>query len=159
MSWNQFVHICYHCALSIYLTLDLSLPNTHFFILFVLTNTPRACKKSQLRQKWELSVCFCACVCACEGSCSVPLNGGHRSVKMCLQKLLSAADRWPTGPWIACLTFRAAYQPVFPIVVAHWKTATCSPTTVINEDDFFFFFFVTQPKRGGIDIWGWGVNR
>lgn len=48
-------------------------------------------------------------------------------------------------------------QPVFPIAVARCKRATCSPTTVINED--FFFFRVTQPKRGGIDIWGWGVNR
>lgn len=47
--------------------------------------------------------CVCVFVLPCTRDAS--LNGGHRSVKIHLQKLLSAADRWPTRPWIACLTF------------------------------------------------------
>lgn len=56
------------------------------------------------------------------------------------------------------VTFQPAHQPVFLIVVAHRKKATCSPTTVIN-DFYFIFFQVTKLKRSGIDIQGWGMNQ
>lgn len=50
---------------------------------------------------------------------------------------------WLTGDVLGhelpVLTFRAAYQPMFQIVVAPCKRATCSPTKVINEDDFFLW--------------------
>lgn len=130
------------------------------FMLFFLTVFPtKHMKLTFLTEADPLDECVLWCVytlvCAGGGLCSVPLNGGHRSVKMCLQKRLLAADRWPTGPWIACLTFQEGYQPVFPIVVAHGKRATCSPTAVINEDDFFFLPCVcdTSQKR-----WYWHLR-
>lgn len=71
-------------------------------------------------------------------SCCFPLNGGHRSVKMRLQNLLTGDLLDHELP----VTFQPVYQPVFLIVVAHRKKATCSPTTVIN--DFLFFFSMWQ---------------
>lgn len=136
--------ISYHAAS----VLTFHLPfhhKTHFLCSFFLTLFLTKDTKHSLN--WSRYGRWVSALVRVQGSCCVPLNGGHRSVKMCLQLLL-AADRWPTGPWIVCLTFRAAYQPVFPIVVARCKRATCSPTAVINEDDFFPLFLVTQPKRG-----------
>ena len=68
-------------------------------------------------------------------SCCVLLNGGHRSVKMCPQNLLTGDLLDHELP----VTFQPAYQPVFLIVVAHCKKATCSPSTVNNQ--LFYLFF------------------
>lgn len=94
------------------------------------------------------------CTSTCHVRAAVPLNGGHRSVKMRLQNLLTGDLLDHELP----VTFQPAYQPVFLLVVAHCKKATCSPSTVIN-DFFIFFFQVTKLKRSEIDIQGRGRNQ
>lgn len=99
---------------------------THFMLLF---STSFSAKHANHATLTLLRVCT--------GTCQVRaalllmvVTGQWRCI---FQNLLTGDlldHEWP-------VTFQPTHQPVFPIVVAHRKKATCSPTTVIN--DFFFF--------------------
>lgn len=75
------------------------------------------------------------------------------------KKLLSAADRWPTRPWIACLTSTSGVlTTVSNCSGVRWESHLLTDYSDRWRWVFFpslSFFSVTQPKRDGIDIWGW----
>lgn len=99
---------------------------THFMLLF---STSFSAKHTNHATLALLRMCTSTCQVRAALLLMV-VTGQWRCV---FQNLLTGDlldHEWP-------VTFQPAYQPVFPIVVAHRKKATCSPTTVIN--DFFFF--------------------
>lgn len=92
----------------------------HFMLLFSMSFSAKHTNTRNLKQGWGYAVVHVHKHML--SSCCVPLNGGHRSVKMRPQNLLTGDLLDHELP----VTFQPAHQPVFLIVVAHRKKATCS---------------------------------